>query len=149
MTARVGDQISSVEELEALPVGSVILSQPGTVVHKQNEGDYPWVIADDAREYWTNIGLIDCLTWPFLVLYAPGDQPRTRTDREAEADIAYLLAEVDHLRWEAQQHRNALARVKAVIEEHEGVPYGEFTAAMVPGLVHTDQIRAALEGENE
>lgn len=87
--------ITTETELDALPVGAVIRSQRGAVALKQDATDYPWVFADETQARFTNIGMIDCHTWPFAVLYEPGKQARPLPDRDEIAEaiddvIGYL-----------------------------------------------------------
>lgn len=73
---RAGDQIETVEQLDALPVGSVVVDAVDTARMKRNADSYMGAGWTDAGRspLWSN-ELADGR--PMRVLHIPGDQPRT------------------------------------------------------------------------
>lgn len=130
MTARVGDVIETAEQLDALPVGSVVLASTGKAyqrAHGGGERGYGVVWAEAGEEYLTQ-PLVMVRWAPLTVLHVPGEQqavPATpvggvavaagmATAIEWESELADLLNTV-RMTTTSVQRRDVVHAMKLVV----------------------------------
>ena len=126
MSPRTGDVIHIVEELDALPVGSVVLASTGKAYQRARDGGergYGVVWAEAGGAYLTQ-PLVMVRWAPLTVLHVPGEQEPTALSTEgrarAEERERITLAIVDEL-----ARTTATARPEACEYANEGYCHTE------------------------
>ena len=125
MTARTGDVIHTVEQLEAMPVETMIRDHMGDphvrYVPYRGAGRWQEVGMDDAR---TSTEMVSQIGGGFTVLHVPGERPRTADDviEQVRADERERIARaiVDEL-----ARTTATARPEACEYADEGYCHTE------------------------
>lgn len=78
---RVGDQITSAEDLDALPVGSVVVDRMHDAALHLFVGQWQYAESQLVQQTYA------ARYAPFTVLYVPGEQPRPSVTDDARADV--------------------------------------------------------------
>ena len=64
--------VSTVAELDALPVDTVIKAASGAVLHRQRAE--LWTPCDDSKDQFYTAGVVECFRGPFTVLWVGGTE---------------------------------------------------------------------------